>query len=148
MAEVVRAGAGRVIAAPPAQVRDLLLDYREGRPRILTGNYQEYAVEEGGRGAGTLVRYRFKAGPRERWYRMRVETAGDDSITERDLESSLTTVWTLRPAAGGGSTDVRIETSWQGAGGVGGFFERTFAPRALSGVYREMLDRLEAALGG
>ena len=64
------------------------------------------------------------------------------------ISSSLTTVWTLRPAAGGRSTAVRIETSWQGAGGIGGLFERTFAPRALSGVHRQMLDRLDAVLTG
>lgn len=145
---MVRAAAERVIAVPPAQARNFLLDYRERRPRILTANYQEYAVEEGGRGSGTVVRYRFKAGPRERWYRMRVETPAEDSVTERDLESSLSTVWTLRPAAGGSSTVVRIETSWQGARGIGGLFERTFAPRALSGIHRQMLDRLDAVLTG
>jgi hypothetical protein len=37
--------------------------------------------------------------------------------------------FTVTPA--GGTCLVRIETQWDGAGGIGGFFERTFAPRVM-----------------
>ena len=36
-------------------------------------------------------------------------------------------------------------TEWQGGRGVGGFFERTFAPVGLRRIYGEMLDRLATA---
>ena len=39
---------------------------------------------------------------------------------------------------------VRISTTWQGAGGVGGFFERLFAPRVLRRIYADELNRLDA----
>jgi hypothetical protein len=41
---------------------------------------------------------------------------------------------------------VTVEASWHGAGGVGGFFERTFAPKVLARIYGEMLDKLAAAV--
>ena len=42
------------------------------------------------------------------------------------------------------STRVQLASEWQGAGGIGGFFERTFAPAALSRIYSRVLERLEA----
>jgi hypothetical protein len=140
----VHADAEGSVPAPAAEVHAFLADYRR-RPDILTENYQDYAVEEGGSGAGTLVRYRFKAGPRERTYRVRVEEPDGSTLVERDLDSTLVTTWRLIPA-GEGTTRVRVETEWQGASGVGGFFERTFAPKALSRVHTEVLARLAAAV--
>jgi hypothetical protein len=39
---------------------------------------------------------------------------------------------------------VRISTTWDGAGGIGGLFERTFAPRVLRAIYTDELKRLDA----
>ena len=50
----------------------------------------------------------------------------------------------LRPASD--ATTVRVRTTWDGAGGVGGFFERTFAPKGLRRTYDGMLERLDADL--
>jgi hypothetical protein len=43
---------------------------------------------------------------------------------------------------------VRVRTTWNGAGGIGGFFERTFAPKGLRRVYDEIPDRLDRELAG
>ncbi|MHB2024920.1 MAG: hypothetical protein ACYCO3_16635 [Mycobacteriales bacterium] len=40
---------------------------------------------------------------------------------------------------------MRVTTTWKSAGGVGGFFERTFAPRALGRVHEKALQRLAEA---
>jgi len=42
---------------------------------------------------------------------------------------------------------VTIESSWDGATGIGGYFEGVFAPRGLRRIYDRMLERLAAALG-
>ncbi|HEY2702522.1 MAG TPA: SRPBCC family protein [Candidatus Dormibacteraeota bacterium] len=141
----VHAEAEGTVPAPPAEVHAFLTDYRR-RPEILPVNYQDYRVVEGGVGAGTVVAYRFKAGPRERDYRVRAETPDGASLVERDETSTLVTTWRVKPADAG--SRVRIETEWQGASGMGGFFERTFAPRALSRVYADMLARLATAVSG
>ncbi|HUY74189.1 MAG TPA: SRPBCC family protein, partial [Candidatus Dormibacteraeota bacterium] len=62
----------RAIAAKPEDVYAFLRDYRK-RPQILTPNFLDYTVEEGGEGAGTLIRYRLQAARRERAYQMRVD---------------------------------------------------------------------------
>lgn len=35
-----------------------------------------------------------------------------------------------------------ISTVWNGAGGIGGFFEKTFAPKGLGRIYDALLDKL------
>jgi hypothetical protein len=45
-----------------------------------------------------------------------------------------------------GST-VTLESSWVGGGGIGGFFERLFAPLGMRKIFNEVLERLSAALG-
>jgi hypothetical protein len=39
---------------------------------------------------------------------------------------------------------VRISTTWDGAAGIGGFFERRFAPKVMQGIYADALERLNA----
>ena len=41
----VRAQATRTVDASPEKVLDVLRDYRDARPRILTDNYSAYRVE-------------------------------------------------------------------------------------------------------
>ena len=137
----------RTIPAPPFRVHAVLADYH-GRSRILPGNYLDYTVEEGGSGGGTVVSYRLRAARRERRYRMEVaEPTPGVTLVERDRDSSLVTTWILNPTASGTATDLRLSTVWEGRGGVGGFFERTFAPRGLGRVHGELLDRLTRAVG-
>lgn len=139
----VTAQSERVIEAPPQEVYAALIDYQNRRPAILTPHFLDYAVESGGVGEGTVISYRLQAGGRERPYRMQVtETAKGQTITEKDLNSSLSTTWTLTPMQGGRATKVQVTTSWEGGSGVGGFFERTFAPMGLRRIYDQMLSQL------
>ncbi len=141
----VTASATKAVDAPPERVLEFLRDYREARPRILPDNYSAYRVEQGGHGKGTVIGYHFAAGGRERDYRLAVEEDGS-GLLERDQLSSFVSRWRVAPEGGG--AQVTVESSWQGAGGIGGVFERTFAPLGLRRIYGEMLDRLAAALSG
>lgn len=150
MSRMLVAQTEKEIAAEPERVRALLSDYRNGRPRILPPKYfSDYRVEEGGRGAGTVIAYRLRAGGRQRPYRMHVEEpgAGDQGpIVERDERSSFVTSWTLSARGRGERTLVTLKSNWEGAGGIGGFFERVFAPRALRRIQAEVLARLREAI--
>ena len=78
-----------------------------------------------------------------RAYRMTVaEPEPGRVITESDSNSSLVTTFTVTPQ--GPASRVQILTSWDGAGGIGGFFERLFAPRAMRKIYLDELARLNA----
>jgi hypothetical protein len=141
MSEVV-ATAEHVVRAPAERVRAALGDYEGVRRRILPEQFSDYRVEAGGQGAGTRVHWRFAATSRRvRDQLVEVSQPSADALVERDTNSSMVTTWTVHPGDAGVST-VRVRTTWNGAGGVGGFFERTFAPRGLQRVYGTMLDRL------
>ncbi len=49
--------------------------------------------------------------------------------------------WTVAPAGPGSS--VTLKTTWTGAGGIGGFFEKTFAPLGLRRIQDEVLGNLK-----
>ena len=137
----------RVVKARPEEIYEVLTDYQGKRQRLLTSNFLDYAVEKGGRGAGTIVRYRLQAAGRERPYCLNVdESVKGKVITERDANSSLVTTWALSPLSGGRYTKVQIVSEWEGAKGIGGFFERTFAPVGLGRIYDAMLSLLTQLL--
>jgi hypothetical protein len=139
---LVRVTAEGAVAAPADRVYGYLADYRRHHPRILPPAFSDYQVERGGVGAGTVVGFRITTGGRSRAYRVEVaEPEPGRILAEADLDSSLLTVFTVTPE--GDHCRVRITTAWQGAGGVGGFFERTFAPRVLRGLYAEELANLD-----
>lgn len=141
MAEV-RVMAEGEIGAPAERVYRYLADYRQHHPRFLPPNFSGYEVEQGGVGEGTIIRFSLTVGGRSRQYRQRIsEPEPGRVLAETDLTSSAQTVFTVTPA--GERCRVRIETSWQGAGGIGGFFERLFAPPALRRLYADELARLD-----
>ena len=138
----VEASAERTIDAPADQVYGYLADMHR-HPRFLPPAFSDFTVEEGGVGAGTVTRFAVTAGGRTRTYRMLVsEPEPGRTLVETDQDSSLVTTFQVEPQ--GTASTVRINTRWDGAGGVGGFFERTFAPRAMRRIYLDELDRLSA----
>jgi hypothetical protein len=127
----------------PAELTYRLIADDAHHQRFLPDGFSDFRVLEGGVGAGTLHRFKVTAGGRTREYVMRVEEPEPGRvITETDQSSSLVTRFTVTPAAGE-SCRVRIATSWDGAGGVGGFFERLFAPRVMRRMYTDELARLD-----
>jgi hypothetical protein len=132
------------ISAPADTVYRYIADYHEHHPHFLPPAFSDFEVVSGGVGAGTVTTFKVTAGGRTREYRMTIaEPEPGRVLTETDSGSSLVTTWTVTPQGDHAST-VDISTSWQGAGGIGGFFERRFAPRALRGLYADELDRLDA----
>ncbi len=138
----VRASAERTINAPAERVYGYIRDYREHHPRFLPPAFSELLIEEGGLGAGTVFRVAITAAGRTRRYHLRVaEPEPGRVLTESDLDSSLVTTFTVMPQ--GGRCRVRIESRWQGASGIGGFFERLFAPPAAGRLFAAELKRLD-----
>jgi len=131
------------VNAPADKVYGYIADMREHHPRFLPPAFSDFRVESGGVGAGTVTRYKLTAGGRTREYRMSVaEPEPGRVLTESDTGSSMVTTFTVTPE--GGASRVEISSTWQGAGGIGGFFERTFAPRAVRSLYEDELTRLDA----
>ncbi|EME60291.1 SRPBCC family protein [Amycolatopsis decaplanina] len=137
----VTAIAERTIEAPADKVRALVADYAETRPKLLTEHYRDYEVTEGGVGAGTKARWKLQAtSKRVRDVAATVTEPSEGTLVETDANSSMITTWTVREVPDGSL--VRIETTWDGAGGIGGFFEKTFAPGGLKRIYEGVLGKL------
>lgn len=142
---------GRVSAAstillnvPPAQVLAALADYETVRPKILSPHYSGYYVLQGGQGQGTVASWKLQATKsRVREVKANVDVAGH-TIIEKDANSSMVTNWTVAPAGPGSS--VTVTTAWNGAGGVKGFFEKTFAPLGLKKIQADVLANLKKEL--
>ncbi|NYG59280.1 carbon monoxide dehydrogenase subunit G [Nocardioides daedukensis] len=140
----VTATAEATVAAPPADVVAALADYEVTRPGILSAHYSDYAVEQGGQGDGTVVTWRLQATEKRVRHVVADITTTSDSVTETDRNSSMVTTWRVLPRDSG--SKVLVVTTWQGAGGIGGFFERTFAPKGLRAIHEEVLANLAARL--
>ena len=140
----VNASSSIEVTATPAKAFEALADYAVLRPKILTGQYLDYQVLEGGQGDGTVVQWTLRATEkRSRDVKATVSVAGS-TITETDANSSMVTTWTVSPRGDG--TTVTTTTKWDGAGGVGGFFERTFAPLGLKKIQAGVLENLAREL--
>ncbi|MFD3571342.1 SRPBCC family protein [Streptomyces sp. NPDC058667] len=138
----VEATTERIIAADAETVFDALADYSGTRAKVLPEHFSEYEVREGGDGEGTLVHWKLQAtSKRVRDCLLEVTEPTDGQLVEKDRNSSIVTTWTVTPAGEGRSRAV-VTTVWDGAGGVGGFFERTFAPKGLGRIYDALLDKL------
>ncbi|QIZ38318.1 SRPBCC family protein [Saccharopolyspora sp. ASAGF58] len=139
----VTASAERRTGASAEQVRTIIADYAQSRPKILTEHYRDYAVVEGGTGAGTIATWKLQAtSKRVRDVKAVVSEPESGKLVETDANSSMVTTWTVREENDG--CVVRIETTWEGAKGIGGFFERTFAPGGLKRIYARVLEKLDA----
>ncbi|MCX5267808.1 SRPBCC family protein [Streptomyces sp. NBC_00199] len=140
----VEATTERVVAADPEQVFDTIADYSGTRAKLLPEHFSEYEVREGGDGEGTLVHWKLQAtSKRVRDCLLEVAEPTDGELVEKDRNSSMVTVWRVTPA-GEGRSRVVVTTTWDGAGGIGGFFERTFAPKGLGRIYDAILANLAA----
>ncbi|MDT0307897.1 SRPBCC family protein [Streptomyces sp. DSM 44917] len=143
---LVEAVARRDIEAGADAVYAALADYRETHGRLLPEQFTAYEVREGGEGAGTVVFLRLQAtSKRVRECLLDVTEPGERTLVETDRNSTLTTTWTVRENGAGGAR-AEVRTTWQGAGGVGGVFERIFAPRGLAAIYDRLLANLAAEL--
>ncbi|MDT5359141.1 MAG: hypothetical protein QOC69_903 [Mycobacterium sp.] len=142
----VSASSTVLINAAPEAVLAAVADYQTVRPKILSSHYSGYQVLEGGQGEGTVATWKLQATEsRVRDVKAEVDVAGH-SVIEKDANSTMVTTWTVAPAGTGSS--VTTKTTWTGAGGVKGFFEKTFAPLGLRKIQAEVLENLKKQVEG
>lgn len=139
----IHVSAERLIRAAPPRVYTYLANYRDDHPHILPPAFSDVRVENGGVGEGTVTSYKLTAGGRTRSVRARItEPEPGRRLMENDETSSLATVFTVTPE--GNDSRVRIATTWESSGGIGGIMERLFAPMVLRRIYEEELTNLDA----
>lgn len=141
MAEIIISETAQMQAAPEI-VYGIFADYHEAHPSVLPRpHFGTLVVERGGTGAGTRFRVDVRQGMGRKTYRMDVtEPRPGHELLESDLDSDLTTTFTVEPAGGG--SRVTITTRWT-QGGVQGWLMRTLGPRLARPIYREELRNVE-----
>ena len=133
-----------VIDAPPAEVYAVLADYRSGHPAILPRQFfEEVRVEEGGTGAGTVIRVAMNVYGVRRSYHMTVaEPEPGRVLSETDSDAQVVTIFTVEPISDGKKSLVTIATESPAAAGVVGFVERRIQPIIMRRIFRRQLRML------
>jgi Polyketide cyclase / dehydrase and lipid transport len=145
MANIIHAEASANIDAPAEIVYNILADYQVGHPAILPKAYfTGLSVEQGGRGAGTVIVTRMQAMGSERTFRM---TATEPQPGRILVESDgvTTTTFTVEPISAK-KCRVTITTEVPPSQGFQGWIERLFTPPFLRRVYHlELVNLMERA---
>ena len=133
-----------IIPARPEVVYAVLADYRVGHPAILPKPYfTELQVEQGGQGAGTIVRTRMVVMGLERIFKLTVsEPEPGRVLKEVDEQAGVVTVFTVEPINGGQQARVTIATDARASPGVMGMMEKLMNPPITRRIYAEELRQL------
>ncbi|MBA3534987.1 MAG: SRPBCC family protein [Ardenticatenales bacterium] len=131
--------ASATINAPAEKVYGILADYREGHPRILpTPYFQGLQVEQGGVGAGTVIRFQMKVMGSTRQFRAAItEPEPGKVLVETDLDTGGVTTFTV--VEQGTQARVTITTELKGRGGLLGKLEGFMTRMLLQPIYTQEL---------
>ena len=131
------------IDAPPTRVYSIIADYHTGHPSILPKPFRNLVIEQGGVGAGTIIRFDVHAyGTMIKCRAIVMEPDPGRVLVEKNVEpnESITT-FTVAAGANGGS-DVSFVTEAQSRDGIAGAIERLMSKRFLQKLYAEELQLL------
>ena len=138
----LRIKASALIPAPGATVYELIADYDRGHPSILPAQYfEDLVVLDGGRGAGTRIRYTMKAfGSKETSHATITEPEPGRVLVETVEERPVATTFTVEPQPDG-RTRVTFLTEYR-TQGLRGLIETLLVPGFLRKVYAAELQQL------
>lgn len=142
--KMMQVEASSLIEARPEEVYAVLSDYRVGHPAILPKPYfGDLIVEQGGRGAGTVMRFSMKVWGREFQYHQKVsEPEPGRVLVETDLDKNLVTTFRFEPVNGGTQTNLTIRTEVEASPGLQGFMETLFQPSVMRRIYKQELQNI------
>ncbi|MET0625685.1 MAG: SRPBCC family protein [Pyrinomonadaceae bacterium] len=143
MQKVYTVTASALAEAPAETVYAILADYRDGHPHILPRKYfTSLAVERGGFGDGTVIRFGMRAFGKTREARAAVtEPEPGRVLVETALDKGgPVTTFVVEPEGSGAR--VTFRTQMTSRGGLLGAAERFVASRFLKRVYALELAQL------
>jgi ribosome-associated toxin RatA of RatAB toxin-antitoxin module len=132
----------RIIDAQPQRIYDVIADYDVGHKAILPKEFTDMTVEQGGKGAGTVVRLTVKVMGSERVTQHSVsEPEPGRVLVERANDGSTVTTFTVEPVSAAQSR-VTITTDFKASPGIMGMIEKLATPAVAHRMYREELGKL------
>jgi hypothetical protein len=135
-----------IISAPAGIVYAVIADYRDGHPRILPRPpFVSLEVEQGGAGAGTVIKCRMRVFGRTQSFRATVsEPDPGRLLVETIPENGAVTTFLVEPVGGGAGARVTISTDFETRGGLAGRVARFLMTRLLRPVYVREIEQLGA----
>jgi hypothetical protein len=144
----IHAQAEAILNARPEVIYDAIADYKHGHPNIIPPeSFSDLQVEEGGYGAGTVIRFKVKAfGTVLEMYQRVSEPEPGRVLVEQDIDSprNAITTFTVIPVENKQQARVIIATVMNASPGLAGLVERLLIPRLNQRIYRKELHMLEA----
>ena len=142
--------ASAVIPARRERVYSLIANYNDGHPRILPKQFTSLVVEQGGVGAGTVIRFQMSLFGRRQTFRAAItEPEPGRVLVETDLNGNgAVTTFTVNPGGAPADSHVTISTELPVRGGFLGKIERTATTMLLRPIYLKELENLARVATG
>jgi polyketide cyclase/dehydrase/lipid transport protein len=136
--------ASALIPARRERVYSLLANYRDGHPRILPPQFSGLVVEQGGVGAGTVIRFQMSVLGKKQNFRAAItEPEPGRVLAETFLEpAGAVTTFTVDPGAAPADCHVTISTEIPTRQGFMGTVEKIFSRLLLRPIYAKELANL------
>ena len=133
-----------VIDARPEEVYAVFSDYEVAHHAILPKPYfVDMKVEQGGQGAGTVVRVWMNVFGAKREYHLTVsEPEPGRVLVESDPVAGMVTRFVVEPVGSGQQSRVTIASDSPASPGFAGLMERLMNPPITRRIYREELHQL------
>jgi len=142
--------ASAVIPARRERVYSLISNYKDGHPRILPKQFSSLVVEQGGVGAGTVIRFQMSLLGRKQTFRAAItEPEPGRVLVETDLDTNgAVTTFTVNPGGAPADSYVTISTQVPVRAGFLGKIEKTMTTLLLRPIYVRELENLARVATG
>ncbi|MGH9647291.1 MAG: SRPBCC family protein [Bryobacteraceae bacterium] len=138
------------IPARRERVYALIANYRDGRPRILPRQFKNLVVEQGGIGAGTMIRFQMSIFGKTETFRAAItEPDPGHILVETNLDSNgAVTTFTVGPGPAPADSHVTISTELPVRNSVLGYIEKALTTALLRPIYKKELENLARVATG
>ena len=142
--------ASAIIPARRERVYSLLANYHDGHARILPKQFSNLVVEQGGVGAGTIIRFQVSLLGRKQNFRAAItEPEPGRVLVETHLDGSgSVTTFTVSPGYAPADSNVTISTVLPVRAGLLGIMERKLSTLLLRPVHLRGLENLARVVTG
>ena len=132
-----------LIQSPAQDLYAIIADYHDAHPQIIPKPpFVSLAVEQGGTGAGTVIRVHIRMLGQVQMYHAVVTEPEPGRVLMETNDNGYATSFTVDPRADGQHGYVTIATEIPARAGILGALERWFMPRVLRPVYVKELGLL------
>jgi hypothetical protein len=142
--------ASAIIPARRERIYSLISNYNDGHPRILPKQFSSLVVEQGGVGAGTVIRFQMRVFGRKQMFRAAITEPEPGRVlveTDLDANGSITT-FTVNPGGAPADSRVTISTELPVRSGFLGKIEKTLSTLLLRPIYLKELENLARVATG